>query len=178
MAFIENKKYRIGTLTQANSGAGWTVFGNITIRPENLNESLSPYVLSLILHEIYHIKRQTVPTRLSMQGELDAWQYQYRIYPLLNPGHEIGEVYGRKSQQWQELCSLSRNSRKDLERARDLMIDIAPGYRAYALPIYPLLQEIGYFLKRGDFKGVIEAMRNLAKGARGEKIGRNTPRPA
>ena len=60
---------------------------------------------------------------------------------------------------------------------RDLMIAIAPRYRAYALPIYPLHQEIGYYLRQGNFKGIIEMFRNLAKGARGEKIGRTMPEP-
>jgi hypothetical protein len=79
MAFIEQKKYRIGKLTQANSGAGWTVRGNITIRPDDVKRCLEPYVLSLILHEIFHVKPQSILMRLSLRGELQAWQYQYRI---------------------------------------------------------------------------------------------------
>ena len=176
MAFIEKKKYRIGKLTQANSGAGWTIRGNITIRPDDVNRCLEPYVLSLILHEIFHVKRQSISMRLSVRGELDAWQYQYKIYPLLQPGHEIGEAYFGKSNEWQQLSMLSPHSRQDLEKARDLMILIAPGYRAYALPIYPLPQEIGYYLRQFDILGIIQMLRNLVRGARGEQSGKSSPK--
>lgn len=178
MAFIEKRKYRIGTLSQSFSGAGWTIFGNITIRPNDVKKCLEPYVLSLILHEIFHIKRQSILLRLSMKGELDAWQYQYRIYPLLKPDHEIGDAYGGKSKDWQDLSSLSGNSRTDLEKAREYMVNIAPGYRAYALPVYPLPQEIGYYLKKFDLAGLVGMVRNLIRGARGEKAGRDNPKPA
>jgi hypothetical protein len=175
MAFIEQKKYRIGKLTQANSGAGWTVRGNITIRPDDVKRCLEPYVLSLILHEIFHVKRQSILMRLSLRGELQAWQYQYRIYPLLQPGHEIGEEYFGKSEEWQQLSKLSPSSREDLERARDLMIAIAPGYRAYALPIYPLPQELGHYVRHLDIKGIVAMLRNLVRCTRGEKVGNGSP---
>jgi hypothetical protein len=57
------------------------------------------------------------------------------------------------------------------------MIAIAPTYRAYALPIYPLHQEIGYYLRQGNFKGIIEMFQNLMKGASGQKLTRTTPEP-
>ena len=183
VGYLKKRKYRIGFISQANSGAGWTVLGNITLPPGERTKLLKPLTLSLIVHEAYHLQGQSILMRLSMRGELLAWQYQARTYPLFSQGKAIGtlgEAYGEggpTNEHWEALLTKSADSRKDLEDARDLMIAIAPRYRAYALPIYPLHQEIGYYLRQGNFKGVIEMFRNLAKGARGEKIGRTMPEP-
>lgn len=183
VAYLKKRKYRIGFITQPNSGAGWTVLGNITLPPADKERLLEPVTLSLIVHEAYHLQKQSLLTRLSMRGELLAWQYQAQTYPLFSHGKAIGtpgEAYsgaGPTDQHWEELLTKSADSRKDLEDARDLMIAIAPSYRSYALPIYPLHQEIGYYWRQGNFKGILEMFRNLAKGARGEVIKKTTPEP-
>jgi hypothetical protein len=183
VGYLKKRKYRIGFITQPNSGAGWTVLGNITLPPAERKRLLDAGTLSLIVHEAFHLQGQSILMRLSMKGELLAWQYQARTYPLFSQGKGIGtpgEAYsgaGPTNQHWEALLTRSADSRKDLEDARDLMIAIAPTYRAYALPIYPLHQEIGYYLRQGNFKGIIEMFQNLMKGASGQKLTRTTPEP-
>jgi hypothetical protein len=183
VGYLKKRKYRIGFITQANSGAGWTVLGNITLPPAEKERLVIPLTLSLIVHEAYHLQNQSILMRLSMKGELLAWQYQARTYPLFSQGKAIGtagEAYsaaGPTNQHWEALLTKSADSRKDLEDARDLMIAISPQYRAYALPIYPLHQELGYYLRQGNFRGILEMFRNLAKGARGEVIKKTTTEP-
>jgi len=183
VGYLKKRKYRIGFITQPNSGAGWTVLGNITLPPGERKRLLDVGTLSLIVHEAFHLQGQSILMRLSMKGELLAWQYQARTYPMLSQGKAIGtpgEAYsaaGPTNQHWDALLTKSADSRKDLEDARDLMIAIAPTYRAYALPIYPLHQEIGYYLRRGNFKGIIEMFQSLMKGASGQKLTRTTPEP-
>ena len=167
--YARKKQQRIGFFSQANSGAGWTVLGNVTLRPEDRDKLFEPYVLSLIVHEMFHLQKQSLLMRLSMQGELDAWQYQCRTYPsLTKTGAAIGsrgEAYSSKDKTtnefWEQLSTLSSESRADLEKARDLMIAIAPGYRAYRLPIYPLHRELWFHLRQGKFRKAFNVIRSL-----------------
>ncbi len=64
--YIKDKKVRIGFHQQYKSGAGWTLFRNITLTPgANLDD---PSTLCLIIHEVFHLK-QSILMRLSMRGE-------------------------------------------------------------------------------------------------------------
>lgn len=167
--YARKKKHQIGFFSQASSGAGWTVLGNITLRPEDREKLFEPYILSLIVHEMFHLQKQSILMRLSMQGELDAWQYQCRTYPsLTKTGAAIGsrgEAYSSNDRTtneiWEQLSRLSSDSRADLEKARDLMIAIAPAYRAYRLPIYPLPREIWFHLRQGKFREASNVIRRL-----------------
>ena len=87
--YIKNKKIKIGFHKQYKSGGGWTLLKNITLTPGD--DPFNPYVLSLIIHETFHLK-QSVWMRLSMQGELRAWQYQRQTYPAIAKikGNDIG----------------------------------------------------------------------------------------
>ena len=163
VTYIKNKKIKIGFHQQYKSGGGWTLLKNITLTPGD--DPFDPYVLSLIIHETFHLK-QSVWTRLSMQGELRAWQYQKQTYPEIAKitGNEIGadkEAYGGTKEHWIKLASLSPDSREDLEKARDVMHDISKGYRSDCLPLYPLPQEIGFCLRQGMIKEAINAVINL-----------------
>lgn len=157
LGYIQKRRPRIGYHRQYKSGGGWTVLGNITLSPGN--DPLNPYVLSLIIHETFHLQ-QSILMRLSMQGELRAWQCQARTYPGIarTKGSRIGsrnEAYGEAREtcdSWEELMRLSPDSREDLEKAQDVMQDIAPGYRSHALPLYPLHQEIWFFLRQGKIR--------------------------
>jgi hypothetical protein len=170
VAYTKKRKPRIGFHKQYQSGGGWTFFGNITLTPDD--DPFDPYVLSLILHEMFHLQ-QSFLMRLSVQGELRAWQYQKRTYPEIanTKGNAIGtmnEAYGRGKETnefWEELSKLSSDSRDDLEKAQAVMKKIAPGYRSDSLPLYPLLQEIGFYLRQGKFKDAIDVVRKLAKAA-------------
>lgn len=129
---------------------------------------MDPFALSLIIHETFHLK-QSLWMRLSMQGELRAWQYQKEHYPLIAnvKGRQIGEAgeaYSRTQDHWDKLAKLSPDSREDLETARNLMKSVAKGYRADRLPLYPLPQEISYQLKQGKFGQAIKVALNLFRG--------------
>src|SRR5215216_3568156 len=157
---LKKRRPRIGFHTQYQSGGGWTFFGNISLTPKT--DPLSPYVLSLILHEVFHLN-QPILMRLSMQGELRAWQYQKRTYPEIaaTKGKAIGtkgEAYaegGETNEIWEELSRLASDSREDLEKAQALMRKISAGYRSNALPLYPLPQELGFYLKQGKLKDAV-----------------------
>lgn len=120
------------------------------------------YVLSLIVHEVFHLS-QSIYMRLSVQGELPIWQYQKQAYFELR-GKEIGdsgEAYEGTRKHWEELSRLSPHSREDLVRAQTLMRKIVPAYRSGCLPLYPLPNEIGYFLKQGKVKDAFDSIMNL-----------------
>ena len=171
--YARKKKHQIGFFSQSSSGAGWTILGNITLRPEDRDKLFEPYILSLIVHEMFHVQKQSILMRLSMQGELDAWQYQCRTYPYLtqtraaigSPGEAYSSTNRTTHEIWEQLSKLSSDSRADLEKARDLMIAIAPAYRAYRLPIYPLHKEIWFHLRQGKFREALRVVRNLFVGA-------------
>jgi hypothetical protein len=167
---LKKRKPRIGFHKQYKSGGGWTVFGNITLTPKE--DPLKPYALSLILHEMFHI-RQSLLMRLSVQGELRAWQYQQRTYPEISipKGKRIGvkgEAYGEAadtSEFWDQLSRLSPDSREDLEKAQSVMRQIAYGYRSNSLPLYPLPQELGFYLRQGRIKDAIDTILKLFNAA-------------
>ncbi len=168
--YLKRRKPKIGFHTQYKSGAGWTFFGNITLTPRS--DPLDAYVLSLILHETFHLK-QSILLRLSVQGELRAWQYQKRTYPEIartkgkaigTQGEAYGEV-GETNEIWEELSRLSPDSREDLKRAQTLMQQISTGYRSGSLPLYPLPQELGFYLGHGRFKDAIDTIRRLLTAA-------------
>ena len=164
--YLKNKRIKIGYHVQYNSGGGWTALRNITLTPKT--DPMNPYVLSLIIHETFHLK-QSIWMRLSMQGELRAWQYQKKTYPTIArvKGNEIGddgEAYPGTEDHWDKLAQLSAESRVDLETARDVMNGVASGYRADRLPLYPLPQELGYLLRQWKFKDAIQVVLNLIRG--------------
>lgn len=151
--YMKSKRIRIGFHKQYKSGGGWTVLRNITLSPGD--DPMNPYVLSLIIHETYHLK-QSIWMRLSMQGELRAWQYQKQTYPAIakSPGNEIGnpgEAYGGTAAHWEELSKLSAESREDLAKAQDVMAKVSPGYRSGCLPLYPLGEEFKYYWGRKEY---------------------------
>lgn len=161
--YIKNKKIKIGFHKQYKSGGGWTLLKNITLTPGD--DPFNPYVLSLIIHETFHLK-QSVWMRLSMQGELRAWQYQRQTYPAIAKikGNDIGaddEAYGGTKESWVKLANLSPDSREDLETARGVMQSISKGYRSDCLPLYPLPQEIGFCLRQRKITEAIKAVINL-----------------
>ena len=160
VAFIQKKKVRLGFYEQYKSGAGWTFLRNITLAPGVKLDH--PYSLCLIIHEAYHLN-QSILERLSMRGELLAWQHQERAYLELT-GRRIGDsgqAYGGTRKHWGEIMLLSADSREDLKKAQELTRRVAPDYRSYCLPLYPLHKEIWYFLKGGKFKDAFSAIKNL-----------------
>jgi len=158
VTYMKEKRIRIGYHEQYKSGGGWTFFRNITLSPRDKKDPFNPYVLSLIIHETFHLK-QNIWVRLSMQGELRAWQYQKETYPSIanSPGSEIGskgEAYGAGNgtkEFWEELSKLDPDSRDDLEKAQEVMTKISPGYRSGCLPLYPPGKEFKYYWGRKEY---------------------------
>src|SRR5262245_27196239 len=58
---LEKRKIKLGFHEQYKSGGGWTPSGNITLAPGD--DPLTPYVLSLIIHETFHLQ-QSILMRL------------------------------------------------------------------------------------------------------------------
>ena len=160
VAFIREKKVKLGFYEQYKSGAGWTFLRNITLAPEVMLDN--PYALCLIIHEVFHL-RQSILERLSMRGELLAWQHQERAYFELTKKWigDPGQAYAGTRKHWDELLQLSADSRDDLKKAQGVTRNISPEYRSYCLPLYPLHQELGYFLKQGKFKEAFSAVKNM-----------------
>jgi len=159
-AFMQAKKVRLGFFEQYKSGAGWTLLRNITLAPGIKLDH--PYSLCLIVHEAFHLK-QSILERLSMRGELLAWQYQERAHFELT-GKRIGDsgqAYGGKRRHWDELMLLDANLRDDLKRAQEVTRNISSVYRSNCLPLYPLHQEVWFFLKQGNFTEAFKAVKNL-----------------
>jgi len=169
--YLRVRNIRIGFHEQYRSGAGWTFLRSITLKPgkdplKSNQDLLNPAVLSLIVHETYHLK-QSIWMRLSMQGELRAWQFQKRMYPSIANGNEIGaegDAYSGTKEHWDVLDRFSPDSREHLEWVRDVMKRVAKGYRSDRLPLYPLPQEIGFHLKRGDVIEAVKVVLNLLRG--------------
>jgi hypothetical protein len=127
-----------------NIGAFWTILGTIHFNTMHYSLESDPSdlrVLTLLIHEVKHLQ-QGILTALSVYGELEAWQLQFRIYHQMTNAKMHIAI--------EEMMSLSRGwDRAELARARELMQEYAgKGYRADLLPLYPLGHEIRYRLFR------------------------------
>jgi hypothetical protein len=127
-----------------NVGAFWTVMKTIHLNTEHYSletDPADPRVLTLLIHEVKHLQQGTI-TALSVYGELEAWQLQFRLY------HQMTNAKMHKA--IGEMLLLPWGwDRAVLRRARVLMQEYAGrGYRADLLPLYPLGEEIRYRLFR------------------------------
>ena len=143
--FIRKRRTQIGIKkARPNVGAFWTVFGNI-----RLNSHYYTYetplddvrIKTLIIHEARHLQ-QGLLTALSVYGELDAWQLEFRVY------HRIKGKYPHSA--IAELMTLPLEfDRAVLKKAVTLMQAYAgKGYRIDLLPLYPIGREIRYLITR------------------------------
>ena len=143
--FLRARRTKIGfRRARLNVGAFWTPFGNI-----RLNSQYYTYetpldelrIKTLIIHEVRHLQ-QGLATALSVYGELDAWQLEFRIY------HRIKGRYPHPI--IAEIMNLPLGyDRAVLKQAATLMQNYAgKGYRVDLLPLYPLDKEIRYWLFR------------------------------
>src|SRR5215204_2475998 len=143
--FLRKRGTKIGFKNvRPNVGAFWTVFGNIRLNSHYYNYE-TPLddlrIKTLVIHEVRHLE-QGLFTALSVYGELDAWQLEFRIY------HRIKERYPHSA--IAELMTLPLKYDRDvLKQAVMLMQAYAgKGYRADLLPLYPLGREIKYWVTR------------------------------
>ena len=135
--FLRIHKTKIGfKRVRPSVGAFWTVFGNI-----NLNSRYYTYetplddlrVKTLIIHETRHLQQGLI-TALSVYGELDAWQLEFKIYHRIKGNYPHSAIA--------ELMTLPlAYDRTVLKRAALLMQAYAgKGYRVDLLPLIPLIK--------------------------------------
>jgi len=129
---------------RASVGGFWTPARNIylnSVRHTFESSLTNPRAWTLLIHEARHLQ-QGFLTALSVYGELDAWQYEFRIYKRLTNSPLASPL--------EELLTLPLNwDRTILVQARNLMQSHAgKGYRIDLLPLYPLHKEINYWLTR------------------------------
>ena len=143
--FLQTRKTKIGfKQVRPSIGAFWTVFGNIHLNSRYYTYE-TPFddlrIKTLIVHETRHLQQGLI-TALSVYGELDAWQLEFRIY------HRIKGKY--PSSAIAELMTLPLTyNRTVLKEAACLMQTYAgKGYRIDLLPLFPLLLEIKYWITR------------------------------
>jgi hypothetical protein len=140
--YLRARRIRV-SLRPQSAGARWTPFGNIELNPTQMaNEA---YALSLLVHEVRHLKQGKIRA-LSVLGELEAWQEQFAYLKTLTGKYSSSP---RHQAIIEEMMALSRDSRADLNRARQLMREFAgPKYHIYWLPLFPLGREIRFWVKR------------------------------
>ncbi len=125
-----------------NVGAFWTPLKTIhlnTVHYSLQTNPADPLLLTLLIHEVKHLQQGLV-TALSVYGELEAWQLQFRLY------HQ--KTNAKMHPMIEKLLSLPFGwDRAVLQQARVLMQEVAgKGYRADLLPLYPLGKEIRFRL--------------------------------
>ena len=133
-------------LRRQASGAQWRPWKRIVLRPSVLEAGQDlTYAMSLVVHEVRHLQQGWL-VALSVLGELEAWQLQFRYLESVRVGR--GE-HGKTSLPIQELLGLPLGwDRTVLRRARRLMrVYGGPRYRADLLPLYPLHKEIQYLAR-------------------------------
>jgi hypothetical protein len=144
-AFMRQQRVRVKFHQQKNSGAAWTLAGNIHLNAHDYSMNTkpdNPAMLSLIVHEVHHL-RQGLLTALSVYGELDAWQVGFKFYQSIT-GSQLCSVL-------QEILNLPLDfSRDRLREAVNLMKAYSPGYRIDLLPLYPIHREIAWWLTRKE----------------------------
>jgi hypothetical protein len=132
------------SLRGQSSGARWLPWKWIELHSRYGVAPTDPYALSLVVHEVRHLQQGWLDA-LSVYGELDAWQRQFRF---------LGEVMtwrpeaAAREHMIDELLSLPVNWDRDvLRKARALMRAYGgPRYRIDLLPLYPLHFEILFVL--------------------------------
>lgn len=148
LRFIRQRGTRVSVHDQP-SGARWTADRRIEIHPRFAGLAPNdPYAASLVIHEVRHL-RQGALTALSVYGELEAWQLQFRFLKSWT-GHYHNDPH--RNQVLEELMALPLGwDRIVLEEARGLMKAYAgKAYRIDLLPLYPLHREIVFFLSHKE----------------------------
>ena len=143
--FVRTRKVHVGIKrARKNVGAFWTLAGNFFLNSAHYTkESIleNPRSWTLFVHEVRHLQQGMI-TALSIYGELDAWQVEFKLYKKLT-GKPLPAVL-------EELTSLPLTMDRDiLQHACKLMTQYAgKGYLANLLPLYPIHKEIKYWVTR------------------------------
>lgn len=142
--FAQDHGIQVGIHGQS-AGARWTPWHRIEMHPRYAKGSAdSPYALSLVVHEVRHLQQGWM-TALSVYGELDAWQCQFRFLESLGGRHR--EEADRDRIIARLLSFPLGWDRSLLQTVRDLMRAYAgKAYRVDLLPLYPLNRELLFLL--------------------------------
>ena len=146
--FVRERKIRVGMKRARRSvGAFWTLGKNFYLNKVHytMESALeNPRAWTLFVHEVHHLQQGTL-TAMSVYGELDAWQYEFRLYKKLTGKTLKPEL--------EELLSLSLGfDRTTLKRAQQLMTKFAGfWYGAWILPLYPIHKELKYWVTRKPY---------------------------
>lgn len=143
--YLRSRKTFIGFWrVRKNVGAFWTALRTIHFNSAYYSRNTDVAdagMLTLLIHEVKHLQ-QGIFVALSVYGELEAWQLQFRLYHQLThtPMHPaIAEL----------LTLPLQYDREILKKAVTLMqVYAGRGYRADLLPFYPWGREISYWITR------------------------------
>lgn len=146
--YVREKKIRVGMRRARKSvGAFWTwehafYLNKVHYTMESALEN--PRAWTLFVHEVRHLQ-QGIPTAMSVYGELDAWQYEFRLFKKITGKTLKPEL--------EEILSLPLNfDRANLRYAQKLMTKFGGfWYAAWILPLYPIHKEILYWVTRKRF---------------------------
>lgn len=142
-SFLRRRKTFIGFWkARKHVGAFWTPLRTIHLNTAHYSlqtDSADPRMLTLLIHEVKHLQQGLV-TALSVYGELEAWQLQFRLY------HQKTDA--KMHPAIEKLLSLPLSwDREVLKQAVIFMQEFAgKGYRADLLPLYPFGKEIRFRL--------------------------------
>lgn len=145
--YVRANKTEVGLKrARKNVGAFWTLTRRFYLNSLHYSQESAlenPRAWTIFVHEVRHLQQGPI-TAISIYGELDAWQYEFRLYKRIT-GHELKPIL-------EELLTLPLNfDRNNLRRARKLMTEFAgKGYAAWILPLYPITKEIKYWLTRKE----------------------------
>lgn len=137
---IREHRIKLGIHDQP-TGARWTISRRIDLPPRAVAAAADdPSAVSLLIHEVRHLQQGPL-TALSVYGEMEAWQLQFRFLKEVqghyhaDPAREaiIAEII-RQPLGW---------DRSVLQHVRELMRRHAgSAYRIDLLPLYPLHREL------------------------------------
>ncbi len=143
--FVRANNIRVGMKRARKSvGAFWKLGRTFYLnsRHYTMQSTLeNPRAWTIFVHEVRHIEQGTL-TAMSVYGELDAWQYEFRLFKRLT---------GKKLKpELEELLTLPLNfDRANLKHAQRLMTKYAGfWYGAWSLPLYPLHKELLFGVTR------------------------------
>lgn len=126
-------------------GAFWTLNRRFYLNAYHYTKESTlgdnPRTVTIFIHEVRHLQQGPL-TAISVYGELDAWQYEFRLLKRML-GRDLHPLL-------EELLTLPLNfDRDNLRHARRLMHKFAGfWYCAWILPMYPITSEIKYWFTR------------------------------
>lgn len=144
--FVRANRIRVGLRRARKSvGAFWTFGRKFYLNSLHYTKESAladnPRAVTLFVHEVRHLQQGAI-TALSVYGELDAWQYEFRLFKKIT-GKQLSPVL-------EEMLALPLNyERVNLRRARELMNKFAGRwYMVWLLPLYPFPMEVMYWITR------------------------------